>query len=121
MALPTDPKVAEVLLTRGASPGIVEGGASGLLSGWAAFVDQVEAGYAFGLDDYRNDLDLRTLIAITELDDAAANDDARFRSLLAQTELEVWSSDAPGAWWTCGYPANSGPALLEDLHAEGIL
>lgn len=120
MTLPTEKQVADILLGRGVPPLRVQGGAAGLLSDWAAFVDQVEAGYSFGLDDYRNDLDLRSLIALTGLDEAAADDDARFRNLLTRTDLEVWSSDAAGAWWTHGFPANSGSALLEDLHAEGI-
>lgn len=121
MANPTENQVADLLRARGVPSRVIEAGAAGLLVGWHAFVSQAEAGYAFGLDDYRNDLDLRSLIALTGLDAAAAEDDARFRRLLTQTDLEVWSSDESHAWWTRGYPANSGPDLLADLRAAGIL
>jgi hypothetical protein len=121
MTLPTEKQVADILVSRGVPSRLVDGGAASLLAAWAAFVEQAEVGYSFGLDDYRNDLDLRSLICLTGLDAAAVNDDARFRNLLTRTDLEVWSSDAQGAWWTFGYPANSGSDLLEDLRAEGIL
>lgn len=121
MANPTEKQVADLLRARGVPAHVNEGGATGLLTRWHTFVLQAEAGYGFGLDDYRNDLDLRSLIALTGLDAAAAEDDARFRVLLTQPHLEVWSSDAPHAWWTRGYPVNSGPDLLADLRAASIL
>ena len=31
------------------------------------------------------------------------------------------SASAPEAWWTRGWPRNSGPVLLEDLRAEGLI
>ena len=40
----------------GASPRVIEGGSAGLISGWQKFVESVERGYKFGLDDYRNEL-----------------------------------------------------------------
>ncbi len=43
-------------------------GGEGLVRRWRDFVAQVEKGYPLGLDDYRNDLDVRTLIAVTGLD-----------------------------------------------------
>ena len=113
-------QAADILAARGVSPRILEGGAEGLLARWTAFVSEAAAGYSFGLEDYRNDLDLRTLIAHAGLSDLAAVDDQRFRDLL-QGDAPVWSSDAPDAWWTRGYPSNSGPVLLQDLRAEGLL
>ena len=121
MAKLTEIQVADLLRARGVPSRVIEAGAAGLLERWHTFVSQAEAGYSFGLDDYRNDLDLRSLIALTQLDAAALEDDARFRRLLTQTHLEVWSSDEPQAWWTRGYPANSGPDLLADLRTAGIV
>jgi len=59
------------------------------------------------------------VIALTHLAAAALEDAARFR--LTQTHLEVWSSVEPQAWWTRGFPANSGLELLADLSTAGIL
>lgn len=38
-----------------------------LLAKWQAVVESIEKGYAFGLFDYRNDLDVRSLLAATHL------------------------------------------------------
>ncbi len=113
-------QAAELLAARGVSARLLEGGAAGLLAEWTAFVDAVEAGYSFGLDDYRNDLDLRTLIAVAGLAELAAEDDERLRELL-DGDAAVWSSDVADAWWTRGYPRNAGPILLEDLRADGLI
>ncbi|HXJ41274.1 MAG TPA: hypothetical protein VNH18_18475 [Bryobacteraceae bacterium] len=121
MADPTDQAVATALADRGAPPHIVQGGAAGLIRRWRDFVSQVEAGYPLGLDEYRNDLDLRSLIAFVGLASRVQAEDARFRAVLVAPDTAIWSSDAPEAWWTRGYPGNSGPLLREDLQAEGLL
>ena len=113
--------VSQFLAQRGAAPQLVAGGAPALLGRWRDFVNQVESGYALGLEDYRNDLDLRTLIALAGIAPQVAEDDARLLALLTRTDLEIWSSDAEDAWWTRGYPINAGATLIEDLQAEGIL
>jgi hypothetical protein len=86
---------------------------------WRRFVDQVELGYPLGLDDYCNDLDLRSMIEAAGLAGEVEDADRRFRGLLTHTERAVWSSDVPGAFWVRGYPANASGELLEDLKARG--
>ena len=51
----------------GYPPHIVAGGADGLIRRWQEFVTEVEAGYRYGLEDYRNDLDLRGVIELVGL------------------------------------------------------
>jgi hypothetical protein len=125
MMEPDDPKtgddhIRERLRARGAAEYIVREGAAGLLSRWRAFVDAVESGYRFGLDDYRNDLDIRSLIGAVGLADKVAAEDARLRRLLTDTGKTIWSSDAPDAFWVHGYPRNASGELLGDLRAAGI-
>jgi len=91
-----------------------------LISRWRAFVGEAERGYPLGLDDYRNDLDLRSLIAEAGLEQSVEQDDARLRALLIRTEETLWESDSPNAFWIRGYPGNASGALLEDLRREGI-
>lgn len=108
------------LRARGAADYIVREGAEGLVARWREFVDAVESGYRFGLDDYRNDLDIRSLIEAVGLGAEVAGEDARFRALLAHTGEPVWSSDAADAFWVRGYPRNASGELLRDLRAAGF-
>jgi hypothetical protein len=117
MAHPDDAAVVAVLRARGAAPHVVARGGAGLIEGWRRFVEQVETGYALGLDDYRNDLDIRTLIEAAGLSDEVAEEDRRLRGLLAHTDTAIWSSDVKDAFWVRGYPANASGELLEDLEA----
>ncbi len=114
---PSDNSVRAFLRRRGAAAHVVSGGAEALIAGWKRFVGQVEAGYKFGLDDYRNDLDIRGLIEAAGLADHVADDDRRFRAALTHTDVAIWSSDQPNAFWVNGYPANASGALLDDLKA----
>jgi hypothetical protein len=115
-----DDEVRAKLRARGAADYIVREGAGGLLARWRDFVAAVESGYRLGLDDYRNDLDIRSLIEAVGLGPEVAVEDARFRSLLAHTEQPVWSSDADNAFWINGYPRNAAGELLSDLRAAGF-
>ena len=74
-----------------------------------------------GLDDYRNDLDIRTLVAVTGLSAHVTGEDTRLRSLLVNTRQPVWESDTNDAFWVCGYPRNAGAELMEDLRALGLV
>jgi hypothetical protein len=118
---PDDDEIRDRLRARGAAEYIVREGAAGLLSRWRAFVDAVESGYRFGLDDYRNDLDIRSLIEAAGLADKVAAEDARLRRLLTPAGQAIWSSDAPDAFWVHGYPRNASGELLSDLSAAGIV
>jgi hypothetical protein len=90
-----------------------------LVEAWRRFVDEVERGYPLGLDDYCNDLDLRSLIEEAGVASQVAEADARLRKLLIHTELAIWSSDTPDAFWVRGYSANAGGELLADLKGRG--
>ena len=121
MARPSDESVSAFLRERGAPQHLVRGGAAGLIAGWRAFVTQVERGYPLGLEDYRNDLDLRTLIELAGLGPEVAGEDERLRCMLIATDRAVWSGDAPSAFWVAGYPSNASGQLLADLKAESLL
>jgi hypothetical protein len=110
--------VRELLRERGAAPHVVEAGAAGLIAGWQSFVAQVEAGYPMGLEEYRNDLDLRGLIAAAGLDSEVAEADERLRAMLIRTDVAVWSSDVAGAFWVRGFPSNAAGELRADLRAQ---
>jgi hypothetical protein len=101
---------------------IVREGRDGLLRRWREFVESVERGYSLGLEDYRNDLDVRAIIVLA----AAENDqvrglDERLMSLLISPKTRVWESSAGDPFWDFGYPRNAGPDLIEDLRREGLL
>ena len=117
MAHPDDDPVRSVLRARGVAPHVVAGGGAGLIEGWRRFVEQVEAGYPLGLDDYRNDLDIRTLLEAAGLGGEVAEEDRRLRGLLTHTGTAIWSSDVKDAFWVRGYPVNAAGELLEDLEA----
>ena len=116
----TDEEMAVYLHENGYPAHIVNAGRAGLIERWRRFVEAVERGYKLGLEDYRNDLDIRSLIAFTELDREVVPEDDRFRKLLIRTRQAVWESDTPHAFWVCGYPKNASGALLKDLRHEGL-
>ena len=120
MANVDNTRVRALLRKRGVAPHVIEGGADQLVIRWRAFVEAAERGYSMGLDDYRNDLDVRTLVAAVGLSAQVTAEDARLRLLLVNTRQAVWESDAPGAFWVCGYPRNAGPELLADLRGQGL-
>jgi len=114
----TDSELVEYLRENGYPEHICRAGRAGLLAKWTAFVDEVERGYKLGLEDYRNDLDLRAILALAGLD--ASADDARLRRLLTATDKRVWESSPGDPFWDFGYPKNASGELLEDLKAEAL-
>lgn len=117
----TDAEIREYLQDSGYPEHICKAGRAGLFERWAAFVDQVETGYKLGLEDYRNDLDLRGILDLIEAtgDDLDAVDE-RYRATLTNTETRVWESGPDDPWWDFGYPKKAKGALLEDLQSEGL-
>ena len=117
----TDEQMAAYLRENGYPEHVVRAGRAGLIDRWAKFVADVERGYRFGLEDYRNDLDLRGIIAMLGLDAEVSDLDRRFESLLTHREKRVWESSAADPFWDFGYPSNAGPQLLEDIKEEGLI
>jgi hypothetical protein len=118
----TDFEVQEYLRSNGYPEHIVREGRAGLVRRWREFVEEVERGYPLGLEDYRNDLDVRAILALAGAeDDEVRALDERFKKLLAATEVRVWESAAGEPFWDFGYPRNAGEDLLEDLRAEELL
>jgi hypothetical protein len=118
----TDPQVRHYLSENGYPEHIVREGRAGLVRRWREFVAQAERGYSLGIEDYRNDLDVRGIIALAKADDAEVQAlDERLRKLLTATGVRVWESGPDNAFWDFGYPHNAGPDLLDDLRREKLL
>jgi hypothetical protein len=114
----TDADTRRYLKDNGYPEHIVKGGRAGLVNRWRQFVDEVERGYEFGLEDYRNDLDIRGVIRLIEAEDEVADADERFQAMLTDTGRRVWESGEGDPFWDFGYPRNASRALLADLRAE---
>lgn len=99
---------------------IVRGGRKGLTARWKQFVDEVERGYEFGLEDYRNDLDIRAIIHLVGADEEVGEADERFRAMLTAPDRRVWESAGGDPWWDFGYPRNASAELRADLESEGL-
>lgn len=119
----TDKQVRRFLEDNGYPAHLVRGGKKGLLKRWRDFVGEVESGYQLGLEDYRNDLDVRGILALAGLHGEVTEEDGRFRAMLTSTGTRVWESSVPEghtAFWDFGYPKNAKGGLLADLRAEGL-
>jgi hypothetical protein len=116
----TDQEMSAYLRENGYPEHIVRAGRAGLIEGWRKFVAEVEHGYKLGLEDYRNDLDLRGIISMLGLDAEVSELDKRLESLLIERDKRIWESSAADPFWDFGYPRNAGPQLLEDIKDEGL-
>ena len=76
----TDEQMAAYLRENGYPEHVVRAGRAGLIDRWRKFVESVEHGYKLGLEDYRNDLDLRGIIAMLGLDSEVQALDQEIRS-----------------------------------------
>jgi hypothetical protein len=93
-----------------------------LVSRWREFVEQVEKGYPLGLEDYRNDLDLRSILRREGVEDEEVFAlDRRLKALLVATNVRVWESAPEDPFWDFGYPGNAGDELKDGLREEGLL
>ncbi len=116
----TDDEITAALEARGCPEHVVRGGRQGLIARWGAFVREVERGYDLGIEDYQNDLDVRTLIEELGLGREVVEADARMRRNLVRTEVKLW--DGPqGAFWIYGRPRRIGEDLRQDLEARDWL
>ena len=120
----SDPDLENYLRDNGYPEHIVRDGRPGLIARWRKFVEQVEKGYAFGLEDYRNDLDVRAIIELAgAVDDqvtadgcaisGAAHRDQRARvGIRAQRSVGFSLATAS---------RNAGAELIKGLREEGLL
>ncbi len=124
--------VREFLRRRGAPDTVVARGLEGLVEQWSRTARALERGYAYGLDDYLNDLDARQLIeealefaALHEIErvrEALEAADAMARAALEPSARCVWGEgsaryhgwSAERNWWYFAVPKHPG----EDLAAE---
>jgi hypothetical protein len=113
--------VHEYLVENGYPEHVVREGRAGLVRKWREFVEQVERGYTLGLEDYRNDLDVRAILAQADAeDDEILYLDERLKKLLTACDQRVWESAPGDPFWDFGYPRNAGPDLLDDLRGEEL-
>src|SRR5579862_6079863 len=116
----TDARVQEYLRDNGYPEHVVREGRAGLVRRWKEFVEQVERGYSLGIEDYRNDLDIRAIIHKAGAEDEAVHAlDTRLKKMLTGTK-RVWESGVNNDFWCVGYPKNAGADLMEDLRREGL-
>ena len=116
----TDEEVAEYLRESGYPEHVIRAGRVGLVDRWRRFVEEAERGYRFGLEDYRNDLDVRGILRLLGLDGQVSELDQRFEALLTDCSKRIWESAPDSPFWDFGYPRNAGEQLLEDIKNEGF-
>ena len=93
-----------------------------LIAKWKKIVEQIENGYSLGLYDYRNDLDVRSLLAEAGGPPSPLLDelDARFRAATHKRKLKVWESDSADPFWIYGIPKRTTPEFKQYLQAENL-
>ena len=116
----TDSEAVAYLCANGYPEHVCRAGATGLVERYRHFVESVERGYRLGLEDYRNDLDLRALLTLLGRDAEVAEADDRLRAVLCPAAARIWESGAGEPFWDFGYPGNATGELLADLEAENL-
>ncbi len=116
----TDDELKTYLADNGYPRHVVEAGRQGLVDRYRKFVEQVEHGYRLGLEDYRNDLDLRGVLSLAGLDMEVTDLDRRLDAMLTTRGVRVWETNDDQPFWDFGYPKNASGELREDLEAEGL-
>jgi hypothetical protein len=117
-----DAKVNQYLRDNHYPEHVVRGGRLGLIKKWREFVERVERGYTLGLEDYRNDLDVRAILHAVGVEDAEVTAlDERLEKMLTAPKTRVWQSGPDDPFWDFGYPKNAGPELRNGLQEEGLL
>ncbi len=112
--------MAAYLRENGYPEHVVRAGRSGLIERWRKFVEEAESGYKLGLEDYRNDLDIRGILRMLGLDAEVEQLDRRFEATLTDRTKRVWESAPGDPFWDFGYPRSAGRELTEDLKKEGL-
>jgi hypothetical protein len=128
--------VREFLRQRGCPEPVTQGGLHGLVKKWENTVRAVKQGYAFGLDDYLNDLDGRQLIEETfavasekqkeAFLDRVRRADTLMKSLTVPLEKCLWGETVAKSegwtpkknWWYFSKPINAAPELLSEIEGK---
>ena len=117
-----DAEIEAYLIENGYPAHVVREGRAGLIKRWREFVEQAERGYKLGLEDYRNDLDIRGILRLAGAETGEVDAlDERLRALLQPAKRRVWDSAPGNPFWDFGYPRNAGTELREGLREEGLL
>jgi len=129
----THDAVRELLKERKAAEHVVRGGMEGLVDAWETTVKSAQKGYTRGLDDWRNEVDARNLLAAAmevahpaqkksmklRLDAA----DAKFWKACESSDACVWGAEsaerekwtAAKEWWYFLAPKKAGDVLAKEL------
>jgi hypothetical protein len=123
----------EFLKAKGAPPHVIERGLAGLIEDWEKVVASIGQGYASGLDDYLNDLDVRQLLGETmqvvsegerqKFQERLKKADARMRSLTKPIPRCLWGEKVAKEegwsreknWWYYAQPLRADQELLEEI------
>ena len=116
----TEQEIVDYLSDNGYPEHLVRGGSTGLVTHWKKFVSQVRHGYRLGLEDYRNDLDIRAIIRMVDLDREVQAEDELLQQALTAKETRIWESMEGAPWWDFGYPQGA-TEIEEALKEEGLL
>jgi len=116
----TDQEMTAYLRENGYPEHVVRAGRRGLIERWRKFVEEVESGYKLGLEDYRNDLDIRGILRMLGLDGEVQELDRRLEMALTDRDKRVWETGPGNPFWDFGYPRSIRGPLLEDLKKEGF-
>jgi hypothetical protein len=125
--------VSEYLARRKMPPHVIGLGLAGLIADWERVADEVADGYELGLDDYRNDLDLRQILHEVQRDVPEAwtdplkkrlqAADRHLRTHLVAQATCIWGEKAAAEhrwtaaenWWYFHRPRRPGAELARDL------
>jgi hypothetical protein len=66
-------KIQQYLRDNGYPEHVVREGKPGMVRKWREFVERAERGYSLGLEDYRNDLDARGILRLSDADEMRRN------------------------------------------------
>lgn len=115
----TEEQIQKTLKDRGCPEFVWKGGSQYLIDNWKKFIEEVERGYCPDclLDEYLNDLDTRTLIRLTGLDDKVKDLDERFKAMLIRTDLRISQekTEIDNDFWNFGYPKNAKGYFLQEI------
>ena len=116
----TELDIRQYLEDNGYPRHVVKGGREGLIARWGQFVEEVEKGYQFTLEDYRGDLDGRAIIHLIGADSNVEEYDVRLNQMLTATHVRVWESAGGSPFWDFGYPKNARGDLRQGLKTQGL-